>query len=71
MINFNRFSIISINNSIGDIIRYRRVRKESGELLYTVPVTRYGPQSVCQRKRLRDALVVSLRSANYGKFMME
>ena len=31
---------------------YRRVEKESDELLYIGLVTRYGPQTNCQRKRL-------------------
>ena len=38
------FSIISIQWS------YRRVQKESDELLYTALVTRYGPRPSCQRK---------------------
>ena len=44
------------------MISHRRVRKESNELLYTGLVTRYGPRSSCQRKRLIGTMHFKLYS---------
>ena len=41
----NKFVKLLLNNFYS-VISYRRVRKESDKLLYTVLVTRYGPQVV-------------------------
>ena len=47
---------ITSRSFLSSDLSYRRVRKEkeSDELLYTVWVTRYGPQSSCQRNVVKQ-----------------
>ena len=41
-------------NNFCPVMSYRRVQKESVELLYTDSVVRYGPRVSCQRKRVES-----------------